>query len=59
MSVGAAVPLQISKFLVAVAEDPVPGEAPTVFHSFARVGSGYTMAEMRRYNDILRTRWRK
>lgn len=39
---------QISKFLVAVCEDPPAGEDPTVFHSFARVGSGYTMAEMRK-----------
>ncbi|XP_075056093.1 DNA ligase 4 [Mixophyes fleayi] len=36
----------MSHFLCAVAETPAPGEKPSVFHSFCRVGSGYTMKEL-------------
>ncbi|KAJ8004322.1 hypothetical protein DPEC_G00157920 [Dallia pectoralis] len=36
----------MSHFLVAVAETPKPGEKPSVFHSFGRIGSGYTMKEL-------------
>ncbi|KAG9335030.1 hypothetical protein JZ751_006171 [Albula glossodonta] len=36
----------ISHFLCAIAETPKPGEKPSVFHSFCRVGSGYTMKEL-------------
>ncbi|KAM4794698.1 DNA ligase 4 [Rhinophrynus dorsalis] len=36
----------MSHFLCAVAETPLPGEKPSVFHSFCRVGSGYTMKEL-------------
>ncbi|KAM4711049.1 LOW QUALITY PROTEIN: DNA ligase 4 [Anableps anableps] len=36
----------MSHFLCAVAEAPKPGEKPSVFHSFCRIGSGYTMKEL-------------
>ncbi|KAK5891428.1 hypothetical protein CgunFtcFv8_018681 [Champsocephalus gunnari] len=36
----------MSHFLAAVAEAPKPGEKPSVFHSFCRIGSGYTMKEL-------------
>ncbi|XP_043927269.1 DNA ligase 4 [Protopterus annectens] len=36
----------MSHFLCAVAETPLPGEKPSVFHSLCRVGSGYTMKEL-------------
>nr|XP_006639224.2 PREDICTED: DNA ligase 4 isoform X1 [Lepisosteus oculatus] len=36
----------MSHFLCAVAETPANGEKPSVFHSFCRVGSGYTMKEL-------------
>ncbi|KAK2908901.1 hypothetical protein Q8A67_004738 [Cirrhinus molitorella] len=36
----------LSHFLCAVAEVPSPGEKPTVFHTFCRIGSGYTMKEL-------------
>uniref|UniRef100_A0A1A8MNP4 DNA ligase n=4 Tax=Nothobranchius pienaari TaxID=704102 RepID=A0A1A8MNP4_9TELE len=36
----------MSHFLCAIAEAPKPGEKPSVFHSFCRVGSGYTMKEL-------------
>ncbi|XP_008323548.1 DNA ligase 4 isoform X2 [Cynoglossus semilaevis] len=36
----------MSHFLCAIAEAPKPGEKPSVFHSFCRIGSGYTMKEL-------------
>lgn len=36
----------MSHFLGAIAEAPKPGEKPSVFHSFCRIGSGYTMKEL-------------
>ncbi|XP_061463551.1 DNA ligase 4 [Rhineura floridana] len=36
----------MSHFLCAVAETPLPGEKPSVFHTICRVGSGYTMKEL-------------
>ncbi|XP_069022381.1 DNA ligase 4 [Embiotoca jacksoni] len=36
----------MSHFLCAVAEAPKPGEKPSVFHTFCRIGSGYTMKEL-------------
>ncbi|XP_030057178.1 DNA ligase 4 isoform X2 [Microcaecilia unicolor] len=36
----------MSHFLCAVAETPPPGEKPSTFFSFCRVGSGYTMKEL-------------
>ncbi|ELW47449.1 DNA ligase 4 [Tupaia chinensis] len=36
----------MSHFLCAVAENPPPGEKPSVFHTLCRVGSGYTMKEL-------------
>ncbi|XP_053273000.1 DNA ligase 4 [Pleuronectes platessa] len=36
----------MSHFLCGVAEAPKPGEKPSVFHSFCRIGSGYTMKEL-------------
>ncbi|XP_044287857.1 DNA ligase 4 [Varanus komodoensis] len=42
----------MSHFLCAVAETPLPGKKPSVFHSICRVGSGYTMKEL--YNLSLK-----
>ncbi|KAL1006226.1 hypothetical protein UPYG_G00069490 [Umbra pygmaea] len=36
----------MSHFLVAVAEAPMSGGKPSVFHTFCRIGSGYTMKEL-------------
>lgn len=36
----------MSHFLCAVAEAPIPGEKPSVFHTLCRIGSGYTMKEL-------------
>ncbi|XP_057191065.1 DNA ligase 4-like [Triplophysa rosa] len=36
----------LSHFLCAVAEEPSPGEKPTVFHTVCRIGSGYTLKEL-------------
>lgn len=36
----------LSHFLCAVAEEPSPGEKPTVFHTLCRIGSGYTLKEL-------------
>ncbi|XP_062270491.1 DNA ligase 4 [Scomber scombrus] len=36
----------MSHFLCAIAEAPKHGEKPSVFHSFCRIGSGYTMKEL-------------
>nr|XP_055036477.1 DNA ligase 4 [Misgurnus anguillicaudatus] len=36
----------LSHFLCAVAEEPSPGEKPTVFHTICRIGSGYTLKEL-------------
>ncbi|KAL2088065.1 hypothetical protein ACEWY4_016893 [Coilia grayii] len=36
----------MSHFLCAVAENPPPGEKPSVFHTICRIGSGYTMKEL-------------
>uniref|UniRef100_A0A3B4WJH2 DNA ligase n=1 Tax=Seriola lalandi dorsalis TaxID=1841481 RepID=A0A3B4WJH2_SERLL len=36
----------MSHFLCAIAEAPKPGEKPSLFHSFCRIGSGYTMKEL-------------
>ncbi|XP_005997060.1 DNA ligase 4 [Latimeria chalumnae] len=36
----------MSHFLCAIAETPPSGKKPSVFHSFCRIGSGYTMEEL-------------
>ncbi|XP_077997197.1 DNA ligase 4-like [Glandiceps talaboti] len=44
----------VSQFLLALAQPPdVPGEKPSVFHSFCRVGSGYTLKELHDFNRKL------
>ncbi|KAJ7378944.1 DNA ligase (ATP) [Desmophyllum pertusum] len=48
----------ISHFMCAVAvSSNTPGEHPKVFHSFCKVGSGYTMNELRELDQQLRPHW--
>ncbi|PFX16725.1 DNA ligase 4 [Stylophora pistillata] len=47
-----------SHFMCAVAvPSNIPGEHPKVFHSFCKVGSGYTMNELRELDQQLRPHW--
>ncbi|RMX43103.1 hypothetical protein pdam_00006836 [Pocillopora damicornis] len=47
-----------SHFMCAVAvPSNVPGEHPKVFHSFCKVGSGYTINELRELDQQLRPHW--
>ncbi|XP_073251496.1 DNA ligase 4-like [Porites lutea] len=49
----------ISHFMCAVAVPPVvPGEHPKVFHSFCKVGSGYTMNELHELGQMLHANWK-
>ncbi|KAJ8351482.1 hypothetical protein SKAU_G00229580 [Synaphobranchus kaupii] len=48
----------MSHFLCAVAETPEPGEKPSVFHSFCRIGSGYTMKELYDLGLKLANHWK-
>ncbi|CAH1249356.1 LIG4 [Branchiostoma lanceolatum] len=49
----------ISHFLCAVAVQPnTPGEKPALFHTFCRVGSGYTLKELYQMGQRLHPHWR-
>uniref|UniRef100_A0A1A7X9Y5 DNA ligase n=1 Tax=Iconisemion striatum TaxID=60296 RepID=A0A1A7X9Y5_9TELE len=48
----------MSHFLCAIAEAPKPGEKPSVFHSFCRIGSGYTMKELYELGLKLAKHWK-
>ncbi|XP_005097120.1 DNA ligase 4 [Aplysia californica] len=47
----------MSHFLCAVAVPPAEGEEPTVFHSFCKVGSGYSKKQLREFNEQLAPHW--
>ncbi|XP_071488614.1 DNA ligase 4-like [Diadema antillarum] len=50
----------ISHFLLAVAVPPIrEGEHPKTFYSFCKVGSGYTLQELRDFNLKLANHWKK
>eukprot|EP00731_Ephydatia_muelleri_P033439 Em0029g45a len=50
----------ISHFMCGVAVPPEnPGDRPSVFHSFCKVGSGYTMVELRALGQKLKPHWRQ
>ncbi|KAJ8019961.1 DNA ligase 4 [Holothuria leucospilota] len=48
----------ISHFLLAVAVPPREGQHPTIFQSFAKVGSGYSLKELYEYNQKLAPHWK-
>jgi DNA ligase-4 len=49
----------VSHFLCGVATPPDnPRDRPSVFHTFCKVGSGYTMSELRTLNQKLHGQWR-
>ncbi|KAI5618496.1 DNA ligase 4 isoform X1 [Silurus asotus] len=48
----------LSHFLCAVAENPSPGEKPTMFHTLCRIGSGYTMKELYELGLKLAKHWK-
>ncbi|KAK1167955.1 DNA ligase 4 [Acipenser oxyrinchus oxyrinchus] len=48
----------MSHFLCSLAETPPPGEKPSVFHSFCRIGSGYTMKELYDLGLKLANHWK-
>ncbi|XP_041359150.1 DNA ligase 4-like [Gigantopelta aegis] len=48
----------MSHFLCAVAVPPEDGEKPSVFHSFCKVGSGYTKKQLSEFNLKLAEHWK-
>ncbi|KAG7463404.1 hypothetical protein MATL_G00176210 [Megalops atlanticus] len=48
----------MSHFLCGVAETPKLGEKPSIFHSFCRIGSGYTMKELYELGLKLAKHWK-
>eukprot|EP01147_Barroeca_monosierra_P009635 gene9635-1856_t len=48
----------ISHFLLAVAEPPAPGEKPKQFNTFCKVGTGYSLGELRDIQSKLRPHWK-
>ncbi|XP_068735127.1 DNA ligase 4-like [Montipora capricornis] len=49
----------ISHFMCAVAvPSGIPGQHPSVFHSFCKVGTGYTMNELNELHQLLHPYWR-
>ncbi|XP_015777194.1 PREDICTED: DNA ligase 4-like [Acropora digitifera] len=49
----------ISHFMCAVAvSSSIPGQHPSVFHSFCKVGTGYTMNELHELDQLLHPHWR-
>ncbi|EGD73304.1 hypothetical protein PTSG_05019 [Salpingoeca rosetta] len=48
----------ISHFLLAVAEPPQPGEKPTMFNTFCKVGTGYSLKQLREIQARLRPHWK-
>ncbi|PIK62711.1 putative DNA ligase 4 [Apostichopus japonicus] len=48
----------ISHFMLAVAIPPREGQHPTVFQSFTKIGSGYSLKELHEYNQKLAEHWR-
>ncbi|XP_029633322.1 DNA ligase 4 isoform X1 [Octopus sinensis] len=49
----------MSHFLLALAKSPKDGEKPNIFHSFCKVGSGYTKNELTELNEKLYKHWKK
>eukprot|EP00055_Hartaetosiga_balthica_P016236 m.101261 g.101261 ORF g.101261 m.101261 type:complete len:1007 (-) comp9062_c4_seq2:48-3068(-) len=49
----------ISHFMLAVAEPPEPGQLPTKFNSFCKVGTGYTLKELKAVQEKLKHHWKK
>ncbi|KAH9499884.1 DNA ligase (ATP) [Bulinus truncatus] len=47
----------VSHFLCAVAEPAADEEMPAVFHSFCKVGSGYTKKQLKDFNEQLSSHW--
>lgn len=48
----------MSHFLCAVAVPPEEGEEPQIFHSFCKVGSGYSKKELSDFNNKLVDHWK-
>ncbi|KJE94264.1 ATP dependent DNA ligase [Capsaspora owczarzaki ATCC 30864] len=48
----------VSHFMCAVAVPPAnPQEPPTVFHSFCKVGTGYSMSQLKEFGEQLEPHW--